>query len=827
MYMEHKISPGTGHSARRWTRITASAAAATLLLTLVPTASATNGDGVTPTCDEAYYATTDYYGNLSKGSVVKSYAMNGESKVTDYGTYKKVTNLTDDTKAQTSGDKTTFNFGKDVPDHFYFEGETSQPFDDLPWKLSLTYKLNGVPVKASKLKGKSGMVEIDLDMVPNKNASEYARNNYTLETMTAFNQNDILSLKAEGAQVQLVGNLRMVLFVALPGEEQHVSIQVGTDDFQFDGMTYLMVPATLSQLKQISDLKAKKGELESDYNSLSSSFDQMLSSMNSMSASLNSAASGLDEMSSALGSMSGASGIYSATDLVKADLGKIASSLEPVADQIDEEVKALGDTHQSVQKLVDATVSLKKELTDLRADLTKLQADGTNAKQVVTDTKNLQSTLSALRVAMGTISSQAKMPVTASDSMTKVINLGTLYNTLTSVNSKVPASSTDNFENAFFSAVLTSKGVPVSSQSALIAICKSGNQTEMNAADAQFGVPTGTLYSLFSACKAYESAYATAGQAPSFAQFCTALLTLQTTGGTRALTAAESKTVAATADQMNNIWTIYSNSAVGADQQKNNQAMLSLMMSNLDSTATAANSSIDKVDAAILGPTQNLISGLETICSELTVLNTAIDDAGSTAEVIKTATTKGEAILDALSGLNKTVNSYLPTAQKTLKSVGAMSKTAAGTMTDTANLISALETYAKQNGQKLTSGSQRALSSLSSTLRQAAKGLGATGSLSASKKNIDKIITDTWEKYTGKVNNLLNMDANAPAESLTSDENAAPESVQVLIRTHEIKTAEKDTSSDKEKTADKGTFWSRLAGIFTGIWKDITGKSDN
>jgi putative membrane protein len=255
--------------------------------------------------------------------------------------------------------------------------------------------------------------------------------------------------------------------------------------------------------------------------------------------------------------------------------------------------------------------------------------------------------------------------------------------------------------------------------------------------------------------------------------------------------------------------------------------MLSLMMSNLDSTATAANSSIDKVDAAILGPTQNLISGLETICSELTVLNTAIDDAGSTAEVIKTATTKGEAILDALSGLNKTVNSYLPTAQKTLKSVGAMSKTAAGTMTDTANLISALETYAKQNGQKLTSGSQRALSSLSSTLRQAAKGLGATGSLSASKKNIDKIITDTWEKYTGKVNNLLNMDANAPAESLTSDENAAPESVQVLIRTHEIKTAEKDTSSDKEKTADKGTFWSRLAGIFTGIWKDITGKSDN
>ena len=33
------------------------------------------GDGVTPTYDEAYYATLDYYGNLLDGSVVKSYTI--------------------------------------------------------------------------------------------------------------------------------------------------------------------------------------------------------------------------------------------------------------------------------------------------------------------------------------------------------------------------------------------------------------------------------------------------------------------------------------------------------------------------------------------------------------------------------------------------------------------------------------------------------------------------------------------------------------------------------------------------------------------------------
>lgn len=34
-------------------------------------------DGVKPTYDEAYYAMTDYYGNLTEGSVVKSYTVNG------------------------------------------------------------------------------------------------------------------------------------------------------------------------------------------------------------------------------------------------------------------------------------------------------------------------------------------------------------------------------------------------------------------------------------------------------------------------------------------------------------------------------------------------------------------------------------------------------------------------------------------------------------------------------------------------------------------------------------------------------------------------------
>ena len=127
------------------------AAVLTVTLTLPATAAEVIGDGVTPTYDEAYYATLDYYGNLLEGSVVKSYAMNGRDRLTDYGVYDEVVNLTDNSVPVSGEGNTSFQFTGGAPDHFYFEGKTKKPFEDLPWTITLRYTLNGVPAKAEEL----------------------------------------------------------------------------------------------------------------------------------------------------------------------------------------------------------------------------------------------------------------------------------------------------------------------------------------------------------------------------------------------------------------------------------------------------------------------------------------------------------------------------------------------------------------------------------------------------------------------------------------------------------------------------------------------------
>ena len=95
--------------------------------------------------------------------------------------------------------------------------------------------------------------------------------------------------------------------------------------------------------------------------------------------------------------------------------------------------------------------------------------------------------------------------------------------------------------------------------------------------------------------------------------------------------------------------------------------------------------------------------------------------------------------------------------------------------------------------------------------------------MKSAKDALTGIIEDTWREYTGDVNNLLLMDATAQAQSLTSQRNAAPSSVQILLRTQEIKTEEVKTESVQAKEEAPATFWGRVARMFQDFWRAITG----
>lgn len=945
---------------RQLLRVGSCALSALMVLGSIPAAAI--GDGVTATYDEAYYAMTDYYGNLTDGSVVKSYRTNGIATLTDYGDYDEIINLTDGTVPARNGGMTTFRLDeKALPGTFYFEGKTTKPFQQLPWTISMSYTLNGVPTKAEDLAGQAGVVEIRLDIVPNGRASEYARNNYTLEAMAIFNQDDILSLEAPGAQVQLIGNLRAVLFLGLPGEECHYTIRVGSEDFAFGGMTFLMVPATLSQLEEIAKLSERKDDLEDNYNKLSGSMDSLLDAMTAMTGSLNASANGLEQLNKARGIFSDGKGvIYSGTDALREDLSNLADVLEPVEGQIEALSKTITDSKSTLRSMTNTVSDLKGDLKDVENALRDLE-DGTgDARKVFSALGSLRKSLKALQEALGGTVKDTSGKL--DETIDKNQNVGS-----TTVNQvKEAHSAYTSDRETYFTIILKKQGsndAAGTAKNAAAKVQQSGSvaalETELafykgklEAAKSSLETAQGALQKLkesgvedddsrvitlnenikkleagikkleagieqLEGVIALEEAYQ-AKESMSFQTFCEKVLGQS----------------AATAKQMNDLWLVYAsgkveggdtpdqggtlsgellhndpedspekdtsggsgsestdagsgtgdqvssgtqnppdssntdengseNTGSGENNGENNGggsqkdptgapnppdpenpgtetepdaplppsesvggAVVDLISGGLDS-AMAEIAKLQKSLADVMNrlkdPTSQVISDLSALCGRIENLSSLLNSAEDLSAAIRHSSADLRDILDDVGDLQDILDDYEPVLQDTLKTVSSLSTSAIKTIRDTQGLISDTEALMKSTGATLDDGTKQTLEGLAAVLRSTAKTMGTAGQIKDAKSSICDIIEDTWDEYTGDVNNLLLMDATAEAVSLTDSRNPSPESIQILIRTQEITMPDEDETEAEAAAEVQTTFWGRVAQMFKDFWAAITG----
>lgn len=373
----------------RFNRFAAAGLAVCMTLSLTVYAAAP-----TVTYDESYYVNLDCYGATRTSNMVKSFSMNGQNSITDYGTYDSIENMSNYIEPNRTEEGVTFTFDDKIPSRFYFEAKTDEPLANLPWKIELSYKLNGVPADPQALAGAKGLVEIALDLIPNEAAPEYFRNNLVLTAAAALDCDKIYSVEAPGAQVQSVGNYKALAFMALPGEECHYVVRLGSDNFEFTGFTFLMVPATFAQMDKIKDIREAKNTLEDSANAINQSLDIILNCMNSLSGSLNSTADGLAALEEARKVISEGKGqIYANFDQSMVDLDSIGNAMKPT----EGDIKAAKGTLSQINKDLSSINSTIKSLKDNIASTTKV------LKGIKTDTGNLRDYLDDVHVNMDRI----------------------------------------------------------------------------------------------------------------------------------------------------------------------------------------------------------------------------------------------------------------------------------------------------------------------------------------------------------------------------------------------------------------------------------------
>lgn len=338
---------------------------------------------------ETVYVNLQDYGDVSEINIYNKCVTNGESEIKDYTNYIEVTNLTNRNEAILKSGEVIFNVSGES--NFSYTGEVSgEYYDLLPWKFEITYKLNGVETKMEDLLGKSGLVEIDVNVISNENANSYYRNNYILEVTASYDMSDYLSVESDEAMITDTGNTKTLMFIVLPGQSIDFNIKLGSEDFSMDGITMAAVPLTGEILNKISDLVEDKNDIEDATDSLDKSTDIILDSLNGMNTGLSGISDGVTEIKN------GTKDLHGLSSLRDEDVAKLKEILEetlPLIQNAQSDLDNLNTNYNTFiemyEELDSEVKTLQSNVEDLNDELAEIERMAKNLPSDVTDIKDL------------------------------------------------------------------------------------------------------------------------------------------------------------------------------------------------------------------------------------------------------------------------------------------------------------------------------------------------------------------------------------------------------------------------------------------------------
>ena len=723
--------------------------------------------------DEAVYINMDYYGVPTNTRIVKGVNLNGHTEFTDFGDYKDVYNMSTFDEPVLKDGSVYWKLDTDKQ-RFYYECIPNDTVNiQMPWNFDVSYKLNGVPVEADKCAGASGTIQMDIHAVPNDYASEYYKNNMMLVCATGIDMSKALSIDAPGAQIQSFGTYKLVMFMGLPGEENTFTVRIGSNDFESMGLIMFMTPATTSALDIMSSMRDIKDRLENSGDNLYTGVSSMLSTMQAVQGSLSSMSkgiSGIDEVRKQLIRDRGT--IDPRTDAALAALNELTG-------QSDSLIPELNTTKDTLTSLNATTSSILTTLEESGADVAEYQK---LLEQVKTSLGNLEDLFDDLDDETSNGSWNISQVRSASESLSKELealrdDLDKLSKNLNTLPDDLSSKVSDNLEN--YVAAMTGSAA----QSAASAAAQA-KYAEIKAAagpdDDPAEVEARAMAEAEAAGKAAAQGAVKSSEAYSKSLALGAVMTgindasKSTVKSMQSMTSQSVKVVKQMTDLLDSTNSLLKDLEDIADVFDDYKGLPQDFTQEGKKLTELANGSLDRVNK-MLADIPALRESLDTMT---TTANSAIDKTTS----LITSTKK------ALSTSYDLVN----TANSVLRSV--RSQADASTQ---ATIDSLLDTLGKLSGSTASGQMQTATDSIHSAVKDAETDLE----------------DDT---------NVLNIDTSAELQSVTSNMNPAPSSLQFILRTKEISVDDdKDSGVSDQDAADEGVF-ARICNVFKKLFTAIT-----
>ncbi len=825
--------------------------------------------------DETLYLNLDYYGNISDANVVKGINFNGTSSYTDFGDYLKITNMSDEQKPEIKNGSVTFEKNKNGK--FFFQGELKPDKIQAPWTFDITYKLNGVVTDADQIAGASGLVEMNIDCMPNKSVSKYMQDNMMLFVAIPVDIQKCYSVDAPESQTMTLGQYTGIVFTALPGQEGHFQVRLGTDQFESVGAIFAMTPGTVGALNKIKDIKDIKDDFRNDTNAMLDDFDNVLDDVTDVSAQLKITNQILEQLQSGKNKIHGnAQVIFDGNDVAIQDLRDLNGTLTPLNDDLKTAQWMVYDVNQNLNTLDSDLMDSSAKLKSLSTKLKRLGSSMSGTSIDNLQIQDMSDEIHGVTKALGNVNTDinkltdrdsedwTKFKASASEVTTNAA-LTHVRNHTEGISSEEAAAAEEVVKKVQKAAKLAQSD-PSSNEEyvdKIVSACTEAVSAAFNAAqleasknqDAALGAQVITALGMDSvglATKDQITLLATALQNMGITDTSTIVKATGTAlqAGTSGMAAALAPTLSASpkgqkakeAAVQAFLWQ-ETKAALGDDPAKtsaylghvNDLSNLQNDAKDLENTAIGKNASqladdvngLTKVIKEILRATDSLVDSdaaenlVDYINSVTSDLNEIMDNGGAVAfDAAKTLNTLRSVIsdIDELIGI---MNAYYGDVQKTLE--------------DSENVLTQI--------QKTSGDAATALQNLNSTLRSAEPDFSAAADNSfkvghMAIDNTNKIVDDTKDfKSTGRNlrdtinnkldeeeadNNFLNMDPEATKVSLTSDQNQEPTSIAIICRSDEISVSDDTTKTlDAEVPDASTTLLGRIKAVFVKLWNTV------
>ena len=752
-------------------RVTASVLTAALLCTSagsVPVYGAPAGADV----DETMYVNLDYYGKTTKVNVVKGVNLNGLGKITDYGNYINVENMSTSDAPVLGDGSVTWNLPEGQNGRFYYKCTMDNEQVVLPWDFDVSYKLNGVPTDGDKLAGAGGLIEINVKATPNDNANLYYRNNMMLMVTVPVDMSKCYSVDADGAQIQSLGSTTAAVFSALPGEEGDYTVRIGTDSFETTGVIMAMAPGTIDDLKHIKDLKEAKDTWKDAGDALYDSLEQMAKSVESMRDGINQVQSGVSSAESARQKWSAnKDSILAGNDQTIESLTALSQQLETlvphlqtakdtaetVHNSMGDIVNTMGDMQQPLRKMYDrlrnistTSQSLGEQLDDVREDMAWLIQN--NAQFQVQTTTILEAL--------------PELIASLEDYDVDDLDLGDLEDTDTRTMADDPD---DDRENK--------------------ADTSSGNQEDpdINKADSSDTVTEDKT----SGDMASEAAGAD-----------------HEDGGAEADNSSHTADSAAGTDNR-------SDTADGAD---------------ISDAQTLSKAHIEKHEVPLVGAPSGvdlvtlykMLSKIDKDSREFAqVASNLMDNVGDAAKYGADLTDSMDLMIEDLTALHDSLDMYYPDLQASLDDLSELVNRTTDAMNKGISTMTIVQNTLKATSGDIDEAAKNSLRGSMELLDKSLSILDSTTGVRTAGRTMKDVMDEQLDKFDTD-NRFLFIDPSEDKVSFTSDKNPAPKTLQVVLRTDEISLDDennKETDAEAEK-ANEGPL-KRMWNVLVQMWKAI------